>query len=167
MAARMGIFPIFISLFYLAGFGLLGFGLWSAYRSTESADWPTADCTLSKLVLDERHDDGVIYQVQVEYSYTVAGNVYNGSRVAFGYGGSSNREPHDAIYTKLKNAKTISVRYNPADPATSTLSFGIHQSIKISLAFSVMWLGFVVGFTWLWWLSTGTDSVLLQNLSVQ
>jgi hypothetical protein len=168
MKLPLGCFAAFISIFYLVGFWLLGYGLWSARRSTQAAVWPTTPGTITQLEVREDSDgDGVSYEVKVRYTYTVAGVAYEGSRLAFGYGGSSGREVHDEIHRKLKEAKTVAVRYDPADPSVSCLSFGLHRSIRIALAFAVTWLLFVIGFTLLFWMFSRRDTILLENLSVQ
>jgi hypothetical protein len=87
--------------------------------------------------------------------------------VAFGYSASGDRASQAEIHDKLKAAKSVDVRYDPADPATSALSFGIHRSIRFFIVFAVTWLAFVFGFTLIWWVSTANDGVLLQNISVQ
>lgn len=159
---------VFLGLFYAIGLGLLGSAAWSAYRSTRAGGWPVTEGTIESVTLDEDSDsDGATLQVKVQYSYTVAGKAYEGTRLAFGYTGSSGREGHDAIYSKLKNAKAVAVRYDPADPAVSALSFGVHRSIQFLIAFALTWLAFIVGFTVLFWLGAGSDTVLLENLSVQ
>jgi hypothetical protein len=164
----MGCFTLFISVFYLVGFGMLGYGLWAARRSTQATDWPTAPGTLTRVDLKTNSDgDGTTYQVEVQYTYRVGGDAYTGSRLAFGYTGSGGREAHAAIYEKLKDARSVDVRYDPEDPAASVLSFGIHRSIQLILIFAIVWLVFVVGFTVIWWLAASGDSVLLKNLSVQ
>jgi hypothetical protein len=164
----MGCFTAFISIFYLVGFGLLGFGMWSARRSTQAATWPTAPGTITRLEVHENSDsDGSTYEVKVQYTYTVDGVAYEGSRLAFGYAASSGKDAHDEIHRKLKEAKTVAVRYDPSDPSVSCLSFGLHRSIQLTLAFAVTWLAFVFGFTLLWWLFSRPDAVLLENLSVQ
>src|SRR5262245_15776010 len=105
MKPGMGCFAAFIGLFYLVGFGLLGYGVWSALRSTQVARWPTTPGTLTKVKLKENSDsDGSTYEVQVEYAYTVAGDAYNGSRLAFGYTASGGRQAHEEIYAALKAA---------------------------------------------------------------
>jgi hypothetical protein len=168
MKTRMGCFAIFISLFYLIGFGVLGAAIWSARRSTQAASWPTTRGVLTSLALKENPgSEGSTYEVKVEYTYTVAGKQYRGSCLAFGYMAGSEREAHAEIHEKLKAAKSVDVRYDPDDPASSTLSFGIHRSIQFVLAFAITWLAFVTGFTLLWWLGSRGDDVLLRNLSVQ
>jgi hypothetical protein len=168
MKVGVGCFAVFIGLFYVVGFGLLGFGVWSARRSTQAAGWPTTPATITNLEISESSDgDGTSYEVKVQYSYTVDGVGYAGSRLAFGYSGSSGRDAHDEIYRKLKEAKTVAVRYDPTEPSVSCLSYGLHRSIQIMLAFAVTWLLFMFGFTMLFWLFSKRDGVLLNNLSVQ
>ncbi len=168
MKVGIGCFAVFISVFYAVGFGLLGYGLWSARRSTQAAAWPTAPGTITHLAVEEHSDgDGTSYEVKVKYTYTVDGVAYEGSRPAFGYASSSGREAHEQIHRKLKEAKAVAVRYDPSEPSVSCLSFGLHRSIQIALAFAVTWLLFVIGFTLLFWLFSRHDAVLLENLSVQ
>lgn len=168
MKAEIGFFTVFISVFYAIGFGMLGHGLWSVWRSTQAAAWPTTPATITSLECRENRDgDGDAYEVQVGYAYSVDGVDYEGSRLAFGYTGSSGKEAHEEIYQRLKAAKAVSVRYNPAAPSVSCLSFGLHRSIQLSLAFAFTWLAFVIGFTLLFWLFSTRDAVLLDNLSVR
>ena len=112
-------------------------------------------------------DSGTTYEVKVEYTYTVLGKTFTGSRLAFGYSASGGREAHQEIYRALTAAKTVDVRYDPSNPAVSALSFGFHRSIQLTLTFASMWLAFCVGFTLLWWLSSKADNVLLKNLIVR
>lgn len=168
MKVGSGLFAVFISLFYAVGFGLLGYGLWSAWRSNQAAAWPTTPATITSLELHENPDsDGTTYEVKVQYTYTINGMAYHGSRLAFGYDASSGRESHEEIRRKLQEAKAVATRYDPADPSVSCLSFGLHRSIQITLAFAVTWLLFVLGFTLLFWLFSSRDGVLLDNLLVK
>ncbi len=166
---EMVFFTIFISVFYLAGFAILGFGIWAARRSTHAATWPTTEGVLDKIVLTSKSgtDEKPTYQVQVEYTYTVDGTEYHGSRLAYGYVASTGYEVHKEIHDKLKDAEIVDVRYDPNDPATSTLSFGIHRSIRFILGFAITWLSFIIGFTLVWYVAVHGDDVLLQNLSVR
>ncbi len=162
------LFGAFIAIFYVIGFGLLAHGINSARRSSQAATWPTAPAKLTSLEVHVNEDsDGDTYEVRVRYAYKVHGVAYEGSRVAFGYSGSSDREPHDQIYERLKGATAVAVRYDPSAPAESCLSFGLHRSIQFMLVFATSWLLFVIGFTLLFWLFSRPDSVLLNNLSVR
>jgi len=161
------LFIPFISIFYVFGLGMLWYGIDSAKRSVEASNWPSVTGTITNLSLRENSDsDGTSYEVKVEYHYSVKGRRYTNSRLAFGYAGSSGRQAHQDILNKLERASSVKVRYNPQHPATSTLSFGIHRSIKFILAFAIVWLTFVFGFTLIWWLSSQPDDVLLKNMEV-
>lgn len=179
------------SAFYVAGFGLLGYGLWNARRSMQAAAWPTAPATITSLAVAENSDGdgGTTYEVKVQYTYTVDGVQYEGSRLAFGYGGSSRRTEHDEIHRKLREAKAVAVRYDPSDPSVSCLSFGLHRSIQITLASAVVFLFgttlplmsklkgrplplmilylYMICVALVFWLFFSRDSVLLNNLSAQ
>jgi Protein of unknown function (DUF3592) len=167
-ANPMVYFAIIIGVFFLVGLGLLGYGIWSARRSTQAANWPTARGVLTNAVLKEESDsDGSTYEVKVEYTYKVTDNEYHGSRLAFGYQASDGREAHAEILEKLKAAKSVDVRYDPKDPSSSALSFGIHRSIKLMLGLAISWLAFLLGLALILWVASSSDRVLLENLSVQ
>jgi hypothetical protein len=136
-----------LSVFYLVGFGLLGYGLWNARRSTKAAAWPSAPATITHLAIETRTNRGMSYELKVRYTYTVDGRVYEGDRLALGYAGSGGRAAHAEIQRTLSRAKNVAVRYDPSNPAVACLSFGLHRSIQLMLAFSLMWLSFVIGFT--------------------
>jgi hypothetical protein len=164
---NMGCIIPFIGVFALVGFGMLGYGLWSAYRSTQAASWPIAEGKMTHLEVQVSvADEGTSYQVRAKYAYSVNGAEYEGSRIAFGYFGSSGKESHDEIYEKLKNAKTVEVRYNPSEPAVSCLSYGLNRSVLMIVGFAIVWLAFVTGVSLMVWLGSRSDEVLLRNLLV-
>jgi hypothetical protein len=165
---KPALFVPFISLFYAVGLGILGYALYAARRSAVAAGWPTTPGTVVRCSLADRSDGdgGTTYEVQVDYDYRVGARQLSGSRIAFGYAASSGWDAHNQIYQALRQAKAIRVRYDPADPAVSTLSFGLHRSIQFMFAFAITWLAFVVGFTVLWWVTAQPDDVLVRNLIV-
>ena len=164
----MWFFIAFISIFYAAGFGLLGYSLLSMKRSTEAAAWPSTVGTIVSCDLETNYDsDGDTYEVKVNYKYSVDGREMTNDVLAFGYSASSGQEAHEEILFKLKEADTLDVRYDPSDPQNSVLSYGFHRSIQFTLAFAVTWLLFVFGFTIIWWVASRGDHVLLQNLNTR
>ncbi len=165
MRAGMWFFIAFISLFYFVGFALLGYSLLSMKRSTDAAAWPTVNGVLDSCELKTNFDsDGDTYEVKVTYSYAVAGRRFTNDVLAFGYSASSGQEVHQEIFARLNSAKSVQVRYDPADPQTAVLSYGFHRSIQFTLAFAITWLLFVIGFTIIWWVASRSDNILLQNL---
>lgn len=168
MKTKMLFFGLFISVFYVVGFGLLGYSLISARRSIAAASWPRARGVIThcELVSSTDGEGGTTEKVNVAYTYLIGTKSYSGSRLAFGYSGSSAKSGNAEMVSKLKSAKSIEVRYDPADPTNSTLSYGIHRSIQFTLAFAITWLLFVIGFTLLFWVSSRADTVLLRNLII-
>jgi hypothetical protein len=168
MTSKMHWLVLFLGVLYAAGFGLLGYGLWSARRSRQAAGWPTTPGTITQLDLKESSADAsATYKIQLRYFYAVEGVSYQGTRLAFGYSGSGNRGAHDEIHKKLKEAREVAVRFDPADPAVSCLSYGLNRSIQIVLVVAVTWLAVTSVFALLAWMSAGNDTVLLENLSVK
>lgn len=166
---NIGCSVIALGFFYMLGFALLFCGLRNAQRSTEAASWPATPGTLTHLTEhtapSEEGDDA--YAVKVRYIYSVAGKAYEGSCLAFGYMATSNHDVHAAIYQKLKEAKTIDVRYDPSDPGQCWLSYGVHRSIQITLVFASFLLIVVTCFALLSILFAREDHVLLDHLQVR
>jgi Protein of unknown function (DUF3592) len=168
MRFEFGCVTIFLSIFYLAGFWMLGHGVWGAWWSVRAASWPTTPGTIEEAkIRTESDSEGTTHTLEVRYKYAVGGIEHEGTRLAFGYGGSSGLKTHEQILDKLRAAQTVDVRYDPDDPATACLSFGMHRSIKLAFAFAIVWLLFVTGFHHLIWMFTFPDTVLLENLSVR
>ncbi len=164
--AGMG-FIIFISIFFLVGLGLLGYGLYSFYRGRQALSWPTAEGQLLECRLQENPDsDGTTWEVKVRYSYSVAGREFEGKRVAFGYSGSSTHEEHQGIYDKLHQASRVLVRYESGNPSNSVLAAGFNRSTFVLLVFAATWLLFTTGFTVLWSSTSGRDTRILEEIQV-
>ncbi len=160
-------FTLFISVFFLVGFGLLGFGLYSYYRGHQALSWPTVEGRLEACHLKEKSDsDSTTWEVNVRYSYSVAGQEFEGQRLAFGYSASSAHEAHKGIYEKLKSASVVTIRYQPDNPGDSVLAAGFNRSTFMVLAFAVTWLLFTTGFTVLWVTSSGRDTQILDQIQV-
>jgi hypothetical protein len=160
-------FTIFISLFFLIGFGLLGWGLYSFYRGRQALTWPTTEGRILECRVQENSDsESTTWQVKVRYSYMVGGREFEGNRVGFGYGGSSTHEEHQGIYEKLQQASRVIVRFEPGNPANSVLAAGFNRSTFLALAFAVTWILFTTGFTVLWTTSSGRDTRILEHIQI-
>jgi hypothetical protein len=163
-ALSMG-FTLFISIFFLVGLGLLGGGLYSFYRGRQAASWPEVEGKLLECrVKEDSGGESTTWQVKVRYSYSVAGQEFEGKRVAFGYNGSSTYEEHQGIYDKLQQSSRVMVRYDPRNPDSSVLAAGFNRSTFMLLAFAVTWLLFTTGFTVLWTSALGKDTRILEQI---
>lgn len=160
-------FAAFISIFFVVGFGLLGYGVHSFYRGRQALSWPPAEGRLLECRLQNNSDsEGTAWEVVVRYSYSVAGRAFEGKRVAFGYSGSSTQEEHQEIYDKLRSGSRVMVRYDPSNPSESVLAAGFNRSTFVLLAFAVTWLLFTTGFTVLWTTSSGRDARILEQIEI-
>lgn len=158
-------FGLFISIFFMVGFGILGFAGWSLYKTKQAETWPTADGKITFCELKENSDsDGSSYQVDVKYTYWAGGTTWEGKKIAFGYSGSSSRQMHKEIADRLGKAGGIKVRYNPANPSEAVLAYGIHRSILFLLVFGLTWTLFTTGFTFLFAVGGGSDNQILKTL---
>lgn len=160
------IFSLFISIFYIVGFGILFYGFKNLKNSTAAKNWPTTKGKIESCSIEENSDsDGTTYKVVADYSYQVNSINYQNNQIAFGYSSSSGEEAHLEIFNKIKKAKLINVRFEPSNPGNSVLSFGFHRSIQLTFAFAITWLAFVFGFTLLFYIFSRSDTTLLDNLT--
>ena len=165
-AAGMG-FWIFISIFFAIGFGLLGWGLFCLYKTKAAEGWSETRGAITACELGEDSgSESTTWHVKVAYNYVVAGRTYSGSRIAFGYAGSSIREEHEALHAKLRDASVVRVRYNPTKPEEAVLGTGLNRSNLILIVFATVWLMFTTGFTVLWTMSSGKDARLIHSIQV-
>jgi hypothetical protein len=167
MKNTMGIlaFGLFVSLFFIVGFGILGFAGYSLYKSKQAEGWPTADGKIVSCKLKENIDsEGNSYQVDAKYTYWANGKTWEGSKIAFGYSGGSGRQVHQEITDRLKNASGIRVRYNPSKPSEAVLACGVNRSIITLFIFGLTWTVFTTGFTLLFALGWGSDNHILNTL---
>ena len=161
-------------LFYAAGIAVAGYGAWAVRRSAAVGTWPTVPGTIVRCDLQTKEggggdgdDAGPVYQTVVRYTYAVNGRNYTGDRVAFGYDAGGVLDDHVRLCDRLRSAKAGAVRYDPADPATSALTYGLSRSAQMTLAFACTWLMMCVAFTGMWWLSTRPNDVLARRLVVR
>ncbi len=162
--------PIFISvmaLFVLIGLGMLGFSIRNLIYSQKPRAWPTVQGkVVSSEIRTKSASDSTTHEVRVTYKYQVAGLEYEGKRLAYGYGGSSNRNSHELILKKLKEAKTVSVRYDPAKPSEAVLSFGMTNGTLFLLVFGVIWTTFITGFIFIAQMSKQGEVGILNTLII-
>jgi hypothetical protein len=135
----------FIIIPISVGLGLLGYGIYSLRASRIAKDWPTTEGKIVACEFKESRGDDTTYKVDVEYIYIIDGTSYHGNRIAFGYLGGSASSVHHEIHDRLKSAKTVLVRYDPADATRSVLSYGVNHSTIYVLALGIIFLMVAVG----------------------
>ena len=114
---------LFFALFIVAGLAFTYYG-WSFKRKVAaSASWPSTEGTVTSIEFDDDStpDSTTIYQTNVTYTYKVRGVQYESSRIAFGYSASRSRETELSLFSSLKDAQSVTVRYNPSRPSEATL----------------------------------------------
>ena len=133
---------ITISLcFFAVGVGILSSGISNLMLASKAKSWPTTEGTIksSKCVYYHVMSESSTYLTHVNYSYSVAGQSYEGDRIAFGYRGSWWQGPNQKIADRLSSARTVLVRYDPDRPSMAVLSCGLNASTAMTL-FGGSWL---------------------------
>jgi len=120
---------------------LLASGIRSLLMGNRAVSWATTTGAIisSKCVDYSSLDTGLSYFAHVKYRYTVAGESYQGDRIAFGYSGGWWRRPNQRIADRLSSATTVLVRYDPDKPSMAVLSCGLNGS-TIRTLFAGIWL---------------------------
>jgi hypothetical protein len=138
------------SLMAMVGLGGLLNGLWIAWRSSQSERWPTTVGTIERLELERRSVDGVDYQINCRYVYSVDGSEFKNTRIAFGYGPNGDLDGSEKLARRLKDQATVVVRYHPKNPAISCLYSNLRGTKWGTLIFMTIWLASLIGFVNLW-----------------
>ena len=127
--------------FFAVGVGILSSGISNLMLASKAKSWPTTEGTIksSKCVYYHVMSESSTYLTHVNYSYSVAGQSYEGDRIAFGYRGSWWQGPNQKIADRLSSARTVLVRYDPDRPSVAVLSCGLNASTAMTL-FGGSWL---------------------------
>lgn len=169
MKAGMIILILVICLLYLASVIQIAIAVYAAVRSNAAAHWPTAPASIVNLDFHtgSDYDGDTTYEVKVAYTYTVAGVDYKGSTIAYDYRANGGMATHKGIHERLRLSRSVQVRYDPADPELSTLSYGMHSPIRVRLVFAFGLLAFAIFVSVLCWVAAGKDDLLMKNLLVE
>lgn len=146
----------------VAGIGFSGLGIFFLRRgmrsrklAADSLQWPVTDGQIQTATIKEemRHDaQGArvkIYIPEARYSYTVAGDRYEGTVIRpgieqFGYGYLAAAQAQIELY---KSGAAVPVHYNPAEPSIAVLqtseSGGMRNLIAGALSLLIAFFGLV------------------------
>jgi hypothetical protein len=107
------------------------FAAHSSYRvyqeARQSERWPTSDGEITRSEVEERKEDltKTVYWPKVQYRYTVAERVYEGTRVNFDESGSQYSGRIESLVKRFPLGAKVPVYYDPADPAQAVLDPGL------------------------------------------
>lgn len=136
MKALWIIYP-FCSIFIILGAGIAIHAIRGILKTNAIDNWPTVNARLTKCDFKELTDsDGNLYQVIVQYDYTVDGKDYSNNKIHPTYS-ASNFEGHRPLYEKLKKCSVVRARYNQLNPAESFIVTGRFTS-RLAILFGGM-----------------------------
>ena len=137
------------SAFLLGGLWLLFDGILLCVRAHESKSWePSAGEIIDTRVETSRDSEGdTHYEIKLLYSYSFNNETYQGDKIFFGYGSTSNMLDNQELVEYFPAGKEVPVYINPVHPDESVLIPGI-QRFTLTRA----WAGVGVTFIGLWFL---------------
>lgn len=81
----------------------------------------TTDRDTGRRSSSRRSGEEIMYRAAVRYDYVVDGKTYSGDRINFGQSSTNVRAIAQAEADSYKVGSKVTVRYDPGDPATSSL----------------------------------------------
>lgn len=161
------LFP-FVVVFYGAGIFIASSIIPSVVASRQAGGWPTVQGVIKSSALHEvqASKGGRRYLAIVEYDYDVNGTAFVNHAVAHGYQSTRNQVSHQAIVDLLPESTTVAVRYDPANPQISVLSYGIHRSLVHSLGFLIVWFSLVTLFALGSLSGNSIDRTLIDSITI-
>lgn len=125
----------FCSIFILVGGGLTIFAARKITQGIAAARWPHVEGVIQSVVSKDTSDsESSSREIQVIYTYQVAGRNFDGSVIHPAYSSSSFEEAHQGLEKALHADQKVRVYYAEGDPARSTLSVGFY-SCSLALLF--------------------------------
>jgi hypothetical protein len=125
---RSGCLMLFGLLFFLVGTGIFVFtAIPALLEFADMRQWQSTDGVLTQAALEtSRGKDSTTYRATASYHYDVAGRRYRNDRVAI-MGGADNigdfqRELGSLLESRLRSNQTVTVWYDPENPADSVLN---------------------------------------------
>ncbi len=167
--SRIGILFALLMMvpFWACGLLLIPRAIQDSRAARDAAQWPTTIGTLSKAEVRQRqHDGNTTYHVETAYQYQVDGQIYTGSRIAFGQSSGEDKARYQQIADALNSGSTVLVRYNPQQPGQAVLAYGTGREEWPDLLFGTFWLLACAGFTSLIWLGRASSTSKLDMLEV-
>jgi hypothetical protein len=124
---------------------------WKALRALVrgrlSRAWPTTNgVILAARVVKKRNSKArEVWRHELQYSYSVAGEAYRGSRVRFGVPNAFLwLAPSDPSFQRFRRGARVAVHHSPSRPSVSALQTGVSPFAYLTLACGGVsaWMGF-------------------------
>jgi hypothetical protein len=120
---------------FAAVFG--GFGTYKYTVASASSSWPTTQSRITASRLDRTGSGSdTKYRPSVSYRYSVQGTDYTGKRIR-AVSSYTSRGKAESELARYPSGATVTVYYDPADPASSVLVPGVTMGIYLMLAVGV------------------------------
>ena len=134
-----------LGAFFLAGLGMLVFGVLNLIKAKESEEWEGVDGVITSSEISEhRGEDSTTYGADVTYTYRIKGKEYEGDSVTVSEMSTSNYGRAQKIVAQYPKGDDVTVYYDSSDPSDSVLERGISGGSWISpgvgLAFLIITL---------------------------
>ena len=132
-----------LSIFVLAGLGIVGFCIVTLWNARASLSWPSCDGTVTHSEVGYNDSKSI---PTIHYEYVVDGIQYTGKRYCFGDFDSSAFGSAKRIVDELSVGSTVTVFYSPATPEKSVLVPGHSKNVYYGIGFGLVYALFAVGF---------------------
>jgi hypothetical protein len=137
--------PIVYGVFVVFGLILVIISITSKRRAKAAQAWPTIPgAVLASRVdihttTDSEGHTSTTYRPMVDYQYSIMGQEYRASRIAFG-ANTFNRKKSDSIIAKYPAGQQVMVHYNPDKPEDAVLEAEV-QGGTASLIIGIVLMG--------------------------
>jgi hypothetical protein len=145
-----GCLALFFLIFFAAGAAGAWFLLWRPVsRLVASRSWTEMECTvLSSQVATVSGSDGDTYKIDIHYTWTLGGRIYESNRYDFMIGSSSGTQGKQAVVDRYPPGARVPCWIDPADPSSAVLSRGLSPVYLIGLV-PVLFLAVgLIGLIW-------------------
>jgi|KBSSwiStaDraftv2_1062776.scaffolds.fasta_scaffold00061_5 hypothetical protein len=134
------------SAFLLVAAWLWWKSLRAIVRGLRSRSWPTTRGSIQTArVVKKRNSRGVeVWRYDVEYTYSVRGQDYRGTRLQFGIPNSLRwGDPSKPSFRQLRRGAAVDVHHSPLRPSVSALQAGVSPFAFLTLAAGgvIAWMG--------------------------
>lgn len=152
---------IFVVVFTFVGVIFLALGGYEFWQGLKTKDWPAAPGTILESEIESKSSTSrssrrgsrrdTDYRVKLRYSFEVAGQKLEGTRLQ--YGDKSHDERSTAMQEKSRYpvGKEVQVYYDPTNPISSVLVKGIGTSWRaivlglLALVLGIVSMAYIVG----------------------